>query len=177
MSVIINKIRLELKRNSNEKTRQTNRNFFKEKIKLYGVKTAVVSKIGKKYFKEIKDKKKSEIFYLCEELWKSGYMEESYIACNWSYIVRKDYEPEDFKIFEKWVNNFVSNWASCDTICNHTVGAFLEMYPEYLSHLKKWAKSKNRWTRRASAVSLISPARQGKFLKDIFDISDILLLD
>lgn len=177
MISIINKIRQELKQNSDEKTQKTGQNFFKEKIKFYGVKTAIVSKIGKEYFKAIKDKKKTEIFDLCEELWRSGYMEESFIACNWSYFIRKDYEPKDFEIFEKWVNNYVSNWASCDTLCNHTVGAFVEMYPEYLSDLKKWAKSKNRWMRRASAVSLIIPAKQGKFLKDIFEIADTLLLD
>jgi 3-methyladenine DNA glycosylase AlkD len=177
MISIINKIRQELKQNSDEKTKKTGQNFFKEKIKFYGVKTAIVSKIGKEYFKAIKDKKKTEIFDLCEELWRSGYMEESFIACNWSYFVCKDYEPNDFEVFEKWVNNYVSNWASCDTLCNHTVGTFVEMYPEYLSDLKKWAKSKNRWMRRASAVSLIIPAKQGKFLKDIFEIADTLLLD
>ena len=31
--------------------------------------------------------------------------------------------------------------------------------------------------RRASAVSLIVPAKNGKFLKDVFQIADILLLD
>jgi 3-methyladenine DNA glycosylase AlkD len=31
--------------------------------------------------------------------------------------------------------------------------------------------------RRASAVALIIPARHGKFLKDVFEIADILLLD
>ncbi len=177
MISIINKIRQELKQNSDEKTKKTGQTFFKEKIKLYGVKTAIVRKIGQEYFKAIKDKKKMAIFDLCEELWRSGYMEESFIACTWSYFIRNDYEPKDFEIFEKWVNNYVSNWASCDTLCNHTVGAFVEMYPEYLSDLKKWAKSKNRWMRRASAVSLIIPAKQGKFLKDIFEIADTLLLD
>jgi 3-methyladenine DNA glycosylase AlkD len=177
MISIINKIRQELKQNSDEKTKKTGQNFFKEKIKFYGVKTAIVNKIGKEYFKTIKGKKKTEIFDLCEELWRSGYMEESFIACNWSYFIRKDYEPKDFEVFEKWVNNYVSNWASCDTLCNHTVGTFVEMYTEYLSDLKKWAKSKNRWMRRASAVSLIIPAKQGKFLKDIFEIADTLLLD
>jgi len=177
MISIINKIRQELKQNSDEKTKKTGQNFFKEKIKFYGIKTAIASKIGKEYFKAIKDKKKTEIFDLCEELWRSGYMEESFIACNWSYFIRKDYEPNDFEVFEKWINNYVSNWASCDTLCNHTVGTFVEMYPEYLSDLKKWAKSKNRWMRRASAVSLIIPAKQGKFLKDIFEIADTLLLD
>jgi 3-methyladenine DNA glycosylase AlkD len=104
-------------------------------------------------------------------------MEESFVACNWAYDVRKHYEPDDFDIFEKWVSTYVGNWASCDTLCNHTVGTFVEMYPEYLSGLKKWAQSKNRWVKRASAVSLILPARRGKFLEDIFIIADILHSD
>jgi 3-methyladenine DNA glycosylase AlkD len=177
MSSIIDKIRQELKRNSDKETRNAAQRFFKEQIKLYGVKTAVVRKIGKEYFKDIKNNKKTEIFDLCEKLWQSGYMEESFIACNWSYFIRKDYEPKDFRVFEAWVNNYVSNWASCDTLCNHTVGAFVEMYPEYVSNLKKWAASKNRWMRRASAVSLVIPAKEGRFLKDIIEIADILLLD
>lgn len=40
-----------------------------------------------------------------------------------------------------------------------------------------WGRSQNRWKRRASAVSLIIPARKGKFLKEIFALADILLLD
>jgi len=78
---------------------------------------------------------------------------------------------------ERWLKSYVSNWASCDTLCNHTIGTFLEMYPACVSELKKWAKSKNRWMKRASAVSLIIPARKGKFIKDIFEIADILLVD
>jgi 3-methyladenine DNA glycosylase AlkD len=35
----------------------------------------------------------------------------------------------------------------------------------------------HRWMKRAAAVSLILPARHGKFLSDIFEIADILLLD
>lgn len=177
MDNIIEKIRRELKKNADKKTKESGERFFKEKIKLYGVKTAVVGKIGKEYFKEIKDKSKKDIFDLCEKLWQSGYMEESFIACNWSYYVRKKYEPKDFQVFEKWINKYVSNWAACDTFCNHTVGEFIEMYPKYLSNLKKWTKSENRWVRRAAAVSLIVPGKRGKFLKDIFKIADLMLLD
>lgn len=104
-------------------------------------------------------------------------MEESFVACNWSFNVHKQYEPADFEIFERWVNSYVSNWASCDTLCNHTVGSLVEMYPVCLSGLKRWAKSRNRWVKRASAVSLIIPARKGKFLEDIFEIADILHSD
>ncbi|KKQ17516.1 MAG: hypothetical protein US29_C0008G0006, partial [candidate division WS6 bacterium GW2011_GWF1_36_8] len=93
------------------------------------------------------------------------------------YNVHKDFEEKDIQIFEKWINTYIDNWASCDTFCNHTVGEFIVMYPKYLSTLKRWAKSKNRWMKRASAVSLIIPARRGLFLDDVFAIADTLLLD
>ena len=43
--------------------------------------------------------------------------------------------------------------------------------------MKNWARNKNRWLRRASAVSLIVPAKKGGFLKDAFEICDVLLID
>ena len=177
MNNIIKRIRQELKEKADEDVKSGGERFFKEQVKFYGMRTPDVSKIGKEYFKEIKKQSKAEILLLCEELWESGYMEESFIACAWSYNLRKQYEPKDFLIFERWVKEYVSNWASCDTLCNHTIGSFLEMYPDYLSKLKDWATSPNRWVRRASAVSLIVPAKNGKFLKDVFQIADILLLD
>jgi 3-methyladenine DNA glycosylase AlkD len=177
MDKIIENIRQELIRNTDEKTKKSGERFFKEEVNLYGIKSATVIRIGKEHFKEIKDKGKSHIFSLCEELWKSGIMEESFVACNWSYNVYKQFETSDFEIFEKWVNSYITNWASCDTFCNHTVGTFVEMYPQYLSGLKRWAKSTNRWVKRASAVSLIVPARNGKFLNEIFEIADILHSD
>jgi|ERR1035437_3486099 3-methyladenine DNA glycosylase AlkD len=177
MNNIIENLRQELIKNADEKTRSSGERFFKEEVKLYGLKSADVSRISKEHYKNITDKSKSHVFALCDELWESGYMEESFVACNWAYNVRKQFEPDDFDIFEKWVTAYVGNWASCDTLCNHTVGTFVEMYPEYLSGLKKWAQSKNRWVKRASAVSLILPARRGKFLEDIFIIADILHSD
>lgn len=174
---VIQKMRQELRDNIDFHTKETEKRYFKESIKAYGVKTAQVIKIAKKYFAESSGLDKSEVFKLCDELWQSGYMEESFIACDWAYGMKKVYTPDDFQIFEKWVTVYVSNWASCDTLCNHTVGTFVALYPHYVEELKKWAKSKNRWVRRASAVTLIIPARNGKFLTDIFEIADILLSD
>ena len=177
MDTIISEIRCELQKNIDLKTQESSRKFFKEEIQSYGVKSVFVSRMSKDYFKSIKNNSKEEIFGLCEQLWKSQTLEESFIACNWSYFVHKEYQPNDFKVFEKWISNYVNNWASCDTLCNHTVGEFIEMYPEYVSRLKEMAKSENRWMRRASAVSLIIPAKKGLFLQDIFEIADMLLMD
>ena len=177
MDNIISKIQKELENNSDKKTQESTHNFFKEEIQSYGVKTATVVKMSKDHFKSIENNSKEEIWGLCEELWRSQTLEESFIACNWSYFIHKDYQPDDFDVFEKWINNYVNNWASCDTLCNHTLGEFIEMYPEYLTRLKEMATSGNRWMRRASAVSLIIPARKGKFINDIFEIADLLLTD
>jgi 3-methyladenine DNA glycosylase AlkD len=177
MNKIVENIRVDLIANSDEKTKQSGERFFREEIKLYGVKSAAVGRISKEHYKTLPDKSKSVIFSFCTELWESGIIEESFIACNWSHNVSKSFEPSDFEIFENWVNKYISNWASCDTFCNHTVGTFIEMYPSYLSGLKRWAQSQNRWVKRASAVSLIVPARHGKYLDDIFEIADILHFD
>ncbi len=167
----------ELRKNADEKTREISQRFFKEEVKSRGIRSATVQKISKEYFKKIETKRKSEIFILCETLFQTGFLEDSFIACNWSYFVHKKYEATDIARFELWIKNYVNNWATCDTLCNHTLGEFIEMYPEKISRLKEMAKSGNRWTRRAAAVSLIIPARRGKFLKDIFEIADILLRD
>lgn len=177
MKSIPERIKEDLIAGSDEQTRISGERFFREDVKLYGVKSAMTERIAKEYFREIKERPKNEIFLMCEELWKSGYLEEAGIACNWSYFVHKRYEPTDFEIFERWISKYVTNWAACDTLCNHSVGTLVEMYPEKINDLKRLAHSKNRWTKRASAVSLIIPARKGMFLNYIFEIAEILITD
>jgi 3-methyladenine DNA glycosylase AlkD len=174
---IIAQIKEALKNNSDEKTKASTLHFFKEKIEYYGVASSTVQKIAKTFYPQIAHLSKEEIFDLCNQLWKSNMIEESFIACTWSYNLHKQYTTADYYRFQEWVDNYVNNWASCDTLCNHTIGKCVEMYPEHLTDLKKCAYSDNRWMRRAAAVSLIIPARKGKFLHDIFEIADILLLD
>ena len=174
---IVIEIRQALRDSVDDKTLASGDRYFKEEVKMYGVRIPVVNEIGRIAFEKVRDLSKQEIFGLCEELWKSGYSEEGYIACNLSYYLHEQYEPADFAVFECWVSNYITNWATCDTLCNHTVGTFVEMYPEYVGELKKWARSDNRWERRAAAVTLIIPARKGLFLDDALEIADTLLLD
>lgn len=151
--------------------------FFKEPILVYGVKSASVQKLAKETRKQIKDLDKQTIFWLCELLFSSDYCEESFIASAWTYELRKQYQPEDFIIFTQRIEKYINNRAKCDTFCNHTMGEFITQYPSYLAELKKRTKSTNRRVKRAAAVSLIIPAKKGKFLPDVFQIADRLLLD
>jgi len=162
---------------SNPQVAESGKRFFKEQIKIRGVKTPEVQKLAREYFSQIDIMEKSEVFNLCEDLMKTDYQEEFFIACEFSYRIRKKFEKSDFKIFEKWVSIYINNWAKCDTFCNHTMGTLIEKFPELISEIKKWTMSKNLWVRRASAVTFILSARHGKFIDDVFEIADSLLTD
>lgn len=177
MTDVIEKLRSELQLHSDEETKAVSKRFFKETVNVYGIKTALVSKIGKETFKEIAHLSKDEIFDICEKLWQSDMLEETFIACEWTYSKRKEFTASDIFRFQSWIEKYVTNWASCDTFCNHSVGYIVEKFPENMKVLKEIAHSQNRWMRRAAAVSLIIPARKGLFKEDIFEIAKILLLD
>ena len=100
---LISEIRRELEQQVDEKTRNSAQSFFKERVTCYGVKTPIVNKIARNYFLEIKHLGKQEIFSLCEELLKSDYGEEAFIAFDWAYQLHDKYEPSDFILFENWL--------------------------------------------------------------------------
>lgn len=151
--------------------------FFKEEVKGRGIPAAEINQIARETFKRISKEPKTVVFSLCERLFQTGYMEECLIACHWSHAIRKRFERSDMLIFEQWIQQYVTNWAVCDTFCTKTVGELLLKFPEEIGRLSAMAKSTNRWERRAAAVSLIIPGRKGVYLADIFQIADTLLVD
>lgn len=177
MNQVIEVIRQELKASSDDKTRSSFQKFFKEEVTYYGVKTGLVGKIAKKHWNEVKLFDKKTIFSLCEELLRSGYTEEAFIVSSWLPNMIMQLEPSDLATFKAWIEKYIDNWAKCDSFCNHTIGGLIEKQPEIVRELKKWAKSDRRWLKRAAAVSLIVPAKNGDFLQDVFEISSILLSD
>jgi 3-methyladenine DNA glycosylase AlkD len=177
MNNILAQVRVDLQENADEKTRQGAQRYFKEQAKFYGVKTDIVGKIAKKHWLQVKNLRKPEIFQLCEELYKSDYTEEAFIVSFWLPDYIEHLVPADLVIFKCWIEQYINNWAKCDGFCNHTIGDLIQKYPETVEDVKSWAKSKNRWLKRASAVSLIVPAKKGLFLREAFEISDLLLND
>ena len=177
MSQIVIKIREDLEKSADASTKASFQRFFKEGVKCHGVKTGIVNQIAKEHWKEVQSMEKDKIFQLCEELFSSGFIEEAFVASYWTPRLEDRYEPGDLLIFKEWIGRYIDNWAKCDTFCNHTVGSFIEKYPESVVEVKSWAKSENRWLKRAAAVSLIIPAKRGKFLAEAIEIADMLLAD
>jgi len=177
MHLIISKTREELEAGADEKTKKSFQRFFKEEITYYGVKTGTVHEIANKHWSEVKLFSKEKMFALCEELYRSDYTEEAFVASFWLQNLVERLEPSDLEVFKAWIEKYINNWAKCDAFCNHTVGGLIEKHPESVSEVKSWAKSENRWLKRAAAVSLIIPAKKGAFLQEVFEISNMLLSD
>lgn len=174
---LIEEIRKDLKKSADSTHAKQSQRFFKEAIKSYGVKTPVVNCIAKKYFIQVKAMTKQEMFMLCEELLMSGYNEQASIAFYFLFKLKNNHDMKDFSTFVKWLKKYVDNWGKCDDFCTHALGHFMMQNPKFLPELKKWAKSKNRWMRRASAVALIYSVRREKNLDHAIRIADLLLHD
>jgi 3-methyladenine DNA glycosylase AlkD len=159
-----------LRRNSTER-------FFKHEIKCYGVSNPDSQKIGRAYILKLKEHTKEFIWALCEELFRSEYLEESLIACQITFAQKKHFTESDIDTFERWINNYINNWAECDTFCNKVIGEMMFRFPNTVERVKSWSLSENLWVRRASAVSFIYPGKRNTYVDDQFEIALILLED
>jgi len=177
MEQLLSALRAELTALGNRADREGAKRFFKETIESYGVRAATVKLLARTYGRQLQGKTKEEVFTLCENLLASGMMEEGHIAAAWALKQKKYFTASDFDTFTRWIDSYITNWANCDGFCNHTVGTLLEQYPSLLPRLHEWAASPNRWLRRASAVSLVLPARKGLFREHIFSIAVQLITD
>lgn len=164
---MLEELRAELKANS-DRTYNYNM-FFKEPIKAYGVRYPILRKIAKDFFPENSD----GLGELCEELWQSGFHEEAVVAVYWA----KRGGIATVSLMKRWLDKYASNWAQVDDICLNVLCPMLEKDSALVPEIKSWAKSRNLWTRRASAVSFVYPCRRGLYLKDIFEVAERLLPD
>jgi len=174
--MIVEDIKNELKERTKDIDTSGQVKYFKESIKPWGLSNSEARKMAKKYYSKYKPSYE-EAVKIAEELLKSGYFEEGVIAFDLMIKYKKYFDKNSFKIFETWVDKYVHNWAWCDDISPHLINVVIEKYPELVTKLISWTGSKNRWKKRAAAVSLIPSARKGKFLKEIFIVCDQLLTD
>ncbi len=152
--------------------------WFKEELKNpVSFKGPIIKKVAQEVFKQAKNLSKEDLFDSCEMIYDSDRPGESGVASIWISRIKKQFARSDFKRFESWLEKYVDNWGRCDTFSAGFFGELILMYPELAVKTQKWAKSKNRWFRRASAVILIPSLKNNKQLDKAFQVADILLLD
>jgi 3-methyladenine DNA glycosylase AlkD len=178
METIITEIRGELAKYKDRKYCINAQQFSKEKLKQpWVLKTPIMRQVAAESFSKIKHLPKQQIFALCEKLLLSGNSVEKHIAFEWAFRSRKHFEKTDFRRFETWLKLHVNGWGSCDDLCGRALGHLIYEFPELSAKTEPWAKSRNRWLRRASAVTLIYSLRKRLLLVAAFRVADMLLKD
>src|SRR6185369_2029989 len=107
MNTLVKQIQSDLQAKATPEFAASQRRFFKETIKVRGVRSPDVDLVRRKYFPQIKTLPKEEVFALCEELLKSGYIEDAFAAYGFAEKLSKHFEKSDFKVLEHWLKTYV----------------------------------------------------------------------
>lgn len=153
--------------------------YFKEKVFLLGITASQLRKTSREFFLKITPYwSLNEALEFCELMLPDKYLEVKAFSILILEHYMKSLKKEHLFQIKSWINkNYCAAWATIDLLCPTLVSPLLELYPELISEIISWTGSKNRWLRRASAVSMVKLARKGKFLDDVYVIAEKLLAD
>jgi 3-methyladenine DNA glycosylase AlkD len=151
--------------------------FFKEEIKSHGWYTADLRRAAVGFRRTVR--KEDGLDFLIEvadDLFSGSVLEEKVAAV---FLLEKhdeEFGDLEFKLFESWVDR-ISSWADHDALVHGLIAPMVAAKPAYAKAVFRWAKSPNRWRRRAACVALIRGARARMFFPEITKTSNFLLTD
>ena len=149
--------------------------FFKNEVKSRGWYTGELRKVAVRFRRTIVAE--HDIPYLvavADQLFRGDVLEEKIFAVAMLQGVVSELKSPEFKLLESWLDR-ISSWADHDGLAHFLLGPMIAADRRLLSRPLRWAKSKDRWHRRAAAVSLIHSTRQHKHFDHIQRIAEMLL--
>jgi len=177
VATLLKDIRTRLKAAADPEFEAGLRWFFKEPVTPYGIRTPQVREFARLAYAHVKQWPVAERDRFVTELWKSGMLEEGVLVCHLYRRFAKSCSEREFRMFEQWINRYVTNWSNCDGVSTWLIAASIANRPGLADRLAGWTKSKNRWKRRSAAASLIQEAKRGRNTEIIFHICGLLLED
>jgi 3-methyladenine DNA glycosylase AlkD len=151
--------------------------FFKEEIKSRGWYTAELRKVAVRFRRTIQREQGTNFLVrVADDLFGGEVLEEKVFAVSLLQTVTDELGDAEFKLFESWLDR-ISSWADHDALVHYLIAPMIASKPFRTAFIFRWAKSKNRWHRRAACVALIQGTRQKLFFSQIVRLSNMLLSD
>lgn len=151
--------------------------FFKEIIQSRGWYTAELRKVAARFRRAIKNEKGLDfLVQVADKLFAGRVLEEKVFAVELLQKDVKQFGDREFRLFESWLNR-VSSWADHDGLVHYLISPLIAAGPRRTASVFRWARSRDRWHRRAACVALIRGARKNMFFSEIVRLSDQLLED
>jgi 3-methyladenine DNA glycosylase AlkD len=149
--------------------------FFKEEIKSHGWYTAALRKAAIQSRRSIaREQGMDFVVQVADELFSGRNLEEKVFAVFLLEKQTENFGNSEFELFASWLDR-VSSWADHDSLVHDLLAPMIAAEPARCRAVFLWAKSPNRWRRRAACVALIRGAREHKFFAQIVRLSDQLL--
>jgi 3-methyladenine DNA glycosylase AlkD len=176
-SVVAAKIRRDLKDGGSAEHATGVQWFFKEEIKSHGWYTGDLRRVVHRLRQEIlRDHDFVFLVSVADDLFSGRVLEEKVAAVFLLEKLEAQFGDREFKLFESWLDR-IGSWADHDGLVHYLVSPMVVAKPARIKHIFRWAKSRDRWHRRASCVALIRGAKLKMFLPEIVKLSDSLLAD
>jgi 3-methyladenine DNA glycosylase AlkD len=151
--------------------------FFKDAIKSHGWYTADLRRAARKCRKEIlRDHDLKFLVDVADRLFSGSVLEEKVAGIFLLENLEAQFGDRQFQLFETWISR-ISSWADHDGLVHYLISPMVAAKPARVRAVVRWAKSKDRWHRRAACVALIRGARAKQFFPEIVRLSDSLLAD
>lgn len=151
--------------------------FFKDEIKSHGWYTADLRRAVRLFRKDILHEHDFDFLVrVADELFSGTVLEERVAAVFLLENLDAQFGDAEFGRFEMWLDR-VSSWADHDGLVHYLIAPMVAAKPARVKRIFRWARSKNRWRRRAACVALIRGAREKMFFPEIVKLSELLLGD
>lgn len=151
--------------------------FFKEVVKSRGWYTAELRKVAVRFRRTIiKEAGLPFLVQVADKLFSGRVLEEKVFAV---FLLEKligDLGDKEFKLFESWLSR-ISSWADHDGLVHDLIAPMIAAKPDRARDVFVWARSRDRWHRRAACVALIRGTREKMFFPEIVKLSNQLLSD
>jgi len=151
--------------------------FFKEEVKSRGWYTAELRKVAVRFRRTIvRERDVKFLLKVADRLFRGRVLEEKIFAVFLLEKLTDDFSNAEFSLFESWLPR-ISSWADHDALVHYLIAPMVASQTARVQNVFVWAKSENRWHRRAACVALIQGTRQQMFLLEIKRLSNLLLRD
>ncbi len=151
--------------------------FFKEEIKSHGWYTADLRRAAVKCRRTvIKEFGLPFLLQVADQLFSGRNLEEKIFGVFLLEKLTAEFGDAEFKLIESWLPR-ISSWADHDAVVHSLISPMVVAKPARTKDVFRWAKSRDRWLRRAACVALIRGVRQKMFFSEIKRLTAILLAD
>jgi 3-methyladenine DNA glycosylase AlkD len=176
-AAVADEIRRALKSGGSSNRSASVQRFFKEEVQSRGWRTADLRLAAHGWRRELL--RQSNLTFLCQvadRLFAGAINEEKTAAVFLLENITDKFGDEEFRLLESWLPR-ISNWSDHDGLVHYLIAPMMVARPVRARHVFRWAKSRNRWFRRAACVALIQGARRKMFFSGITRLSEALLSD